>query len=180
VFAAKDCEFIKYEASEILPEGMSRTIGLFVDHEQNSNECLKMINDSEGLPDDDPFFKAGRAMIILSLIGAFCAGCMVMFEFFCCRVCCAVLVENLAYLGAVVTGALAFLAYHNEFCDTIQEKALEALKEKAIITERNELFECTFGQGSTYNVCAIAFYLAAAIVLCFSPKPTPLIHQLCK
>jgi hypothetical protein len=174
-----DCEFIKYEAQG-LPDGMSRTIGLFVDHDQNDSECLKNVNDSEDLLDDDAFFKTARAMITLSLIGAFCAGCMVMFEFFCCRVCCAVLLEDLAYLGAVATGGLVYLAYHNPYCDTIQEKAQDVLDETIFGNDTKELYECKFGQGSTYNLCAMLFYLAAMIVLCFSPKPTPLIHQMRK
>jgi len=179
IFATLDCEFIKYEAIG-LPDGFSRTIGLFVEHESNNNECSKLIFGSEDVLDDDPFFKTGRAMIILSLIAAACGGSLVMFEFFCCKVCCAVLLENLFFLGAMVTGSLAFLAYHNPYCDTIEEKAQEVLDEQSLQTEANELFECTFGQGSVYNVCALAFYLVAFVVLCCAPKPTPLIHQLRK
>ena len=178
-----DCEFIKYEAID-LADSMSRTIGLFVDHERNDNECLKVIHDTQGLLEDDRFFKTGKSMIILSLIGGFCAGCMVTFEFFCCRVCCAVLLENLAYLGAVVTGALSFLAYHNIYCDTFKEKFDDVAEDKrlsaVINTYTDENYECRLGQGSTYNVCAITFYLCAVVVLCCSPKPTPLIHQMRK
>lgn len=175
-----DCEFIKYEASPMLPAGLSRTIGLFVEHEENTNECLKNIVDHEDLLGDDPYFKSARSMMILSLVGAFCAGCMVMFEFFCCRVCCAVLLENIAYLSSIAMGALVFLAYHNPYCDTIEEKFDESIEEKAIVTQQNEMFECTLGQGSVYQVCAIGLYAVAMAVLCCSPKPTPLISQLSK
>lgn len=179
IFATLDCEFIKYQAIGV-PDGLSRTIGLFVEHESNNNECPKLIFGSEDVLDDDPFFKTGRAMIILSLIAAACGGTLVMFEFFCCKVCCAVLLENLFFLGAMVTGSLTFLAYHNPYCDTIEEKAQEVLDEKSIITEANELFECTLGQGTVYNICAISLYMVAFVVLCCAPKPTPLIHQLRK
>ena len=154
---------------------MSRTIGLFVDFESDNNGCPKHV--SYDVLDDDPFFKTARSMIILSLVAAFCGGCMVLFEFFCCRVCCAVVLEDLAYLGAAVTGGLVYLAYHNEYCDTVEEKLDQAIDEKAVLTGHNELYECTFGQGSIYNLCAVVFYLAAMVVLCCSPKPTPLVHQ---
>lgn len=164
----------------MLPAGLSRTIGLFVEHEENTNECLKNIVDHEDLLGDDPYFKSARSMMILSLVGAFCAGCMVMFEFFCCRVCCAVLLENIAYLSSIAMGALVFLAYHNPYCDTIEEKFDESIEEKAIVTQQNEMFECTLGQGSVYHICAIGLYAVAMAVLCCSPKPTPLISQLSK
>ena len=175
-----DCEFIKYEAGPSLPAGMSRTIGLFVEYEENSNECLTMITESEDVLGNDPFFKTARSMMILSLMGAFAAGCLVLFEFFCCRICCAVLLETLTFFASITCGALVFLAYYNPYCDTAEELFNDTLDTKDLTFQANEAFECTFGQGSTFNVLAICFYAAASIVLCCSPKPTPLISQMRK
>ena len=155
VFAAMDCEFIKYEASPMLPAGLSRTIGLFVEYDENSNECLTVITDSEDVLGGDPFFKTARSMMILSLIGAFGAGCLVLFEFFCCRICCAVLLETLTFFVSIVCGALVFLAYYNPFCDTAEEMFNDSLETQDLTFQANEAFECTFGRGSTFNVIAI-------------------------
>jgi hypothetical protein len=172
LLAASHCEFIKFD-SKVLPDG---TLGLFADEDK----CGHHIG-STALHDDE-FFKTGKIMIALSLAGAFCAGCLVLFEFLCCRVCCAVLLENLAYLGSAACGGLVYLVYLNVYChDSLQEKAESTLENNGLKAKTGALlYECKFGEGSTYNLCAVCFYLAAMIVLCFSPKPTPLIRQLRK
>jgi len=185
IYASLDCEFIKYEPSTALPASFSKTFSLFT--EESSGECPKLYNDADGLLNDDAFFKTAQSMIVISLICAFLAGAMVTFEFFCCRVCCAVLLEDMAYLVAIFTGGLVYLAYLNPYCDSPDEKLNDALnitgKADAldvVTNSHNELYECTFGQGSKYNVGAMLLYAVAMVVLCCSPKPTPLLRQMSK
>jgi len=128
-----------------------------------SEQCAGYDDDT-----DDAMLKAARAMIALAIAAAAAGGTLVLFEFVCCKiVCCASCVEGLAYLAAQVCSGLAFLAYGSEFCNL------------AIGTSTDTPIEssCSFGKGATYNVLALACYLASGIVLACSPKPTPLLHK---
>ena len=169
-----DCEFIVWESDEVETDG---TIGLFTS-EDDMEECPR--NLVIGDFDDDTMLKTSRSMISLSLISAMIAAALVSFEFFCCKVCCAVMLENITYLVAVVTGALVYIAYANELCTGNPKDFATDLEFVDVVMGKDDasvLYDCSFGKGSTYNLCAIVFYLAASIVLCCSPKPTPLLHQ---
>ena len=99
--------------------------------------------------------------MVFALIFAFAGGCMVVFEFLCCNVPCAGCLESLSYGSALLCTCLVYLAFGSEMCYS------------------ND-FDCSFGKGSTYNLMALAAYGGAWVILCCSPKPTPLISQCSK
>lgn len=100
-------------------------------------------------------------MMVMALVFAFTAGSMVSFEFLLCNVPCASCLESLAYAAAIVCSCLVYLAFGSQFC-------------------YDNSFQCSFGQGCTYNLTALLAYCGAWVTLCCSPKPTPLLRQCSK
>lgn len=172
--AALACEFIRYQAPPSLPDRSSRTIGLFTDYDVKDNECPKQLrDDKKGILAEDFCYVTAQTMLILSLIGALTAGCMVTVEIFCHRQRWTLIITNVAYLICIVTGAAIFMAYFNPYCDIFTENAdLEenTFDEDAEFQNNDELFECTVGQGSIYNACAVVIYSIAMITLFFAPE----------
>lgn len=105
-------------------------------------------------------------MIFFALGCAALFGALVLFGFFCCQVCCFGCLETLACLGALSASGAVFVVYGSQFCVPRDEIPDE--------------LQCSFGQGATYNVMAMACYLGASVVYCCSPRPDPLIKQCSK
>lgn len=97
-------------------------------------------------------------MMIFALIFAFAGGILVGFQFLLLNIPCGGCLESLAYAAAIACTSLVYVAFGSQFC---VENA----------------FDCSFGEGASYNVIALAAYCGAWIILCCSPKPSPLLSQ---
>lgn len=174
---------MKYQSNDdSLQDGQ---IGLFVDN-LDHEKCPNNLGSNE--MEDDPFMKAARTMMTIAMIAAFCAICMLFFEFLLCRICCAVVLQNLAFVAASLLGGLAYLSFGSEYCTTDGEgykTILENLPSQAASVYKGsqdleDLYNCSFGRGCKYNLCAMVIYLGASVVLCCTPKPKPLIASIPK
>lgn len=150
-WAAYDCEFLKFNAN-----GSSGTLGLFRWYLPDAN--MATCTDADYEDTKDPMLTAARAMCVMAICFAFCGGALVAFEWLLCKIPCAGCVEGLMYSGAKMCTCLVYLAYGSTLC-----------------IDAN--FSCTFGQGASYNISALACYFAAGLVLCCSPKPDPIFKQ---
>jgi hypothetical protein len=157
-WAAADCKFLTYTADG---GTLSSGFGLFrspiPESNGNSNDCQDY---SDEFVRNDSMLYAAQIMIVLAACFAFCAGCLVAFEWLLCKIPCAGCIESLGYTLAKICTSLTYLVYGSDFC----------------LGEWN--FSCGFGPGATYNVIAMACYVGASVVLCCSPKPDPICKQI--
>lgn len=175
VLASTNCEFMKYESDEYT----DGKIGLFVDND-DIEKCPSNMGTEE--LDEDPFMRAARAMMTLSILAAFGGACLVSFEFLCCRICCAAILESLAFQAATLLGGLAYLSFGSEYCTGEPEDTLQAAVEDVAFGSQDigDLYNCSFGKGCSLNVGAMVIYFAVSVALCFTPKPTPVLSQFTK
>ncbi|GKY97886.1 hypothetical protein MPSEU_000746600 [Mayamaea pseudoterrestris] len=151
-FSSKECDWIRYTSDETDESG---SFGPFYWQLVGSSNCTEY---GASNVESDTLLRASRSMMVLALICAFVGGCMVVFEFLCCKVPCAGCLESLSYGAAIVCSSLIYTAFGSKLC-------------------YENSFDCSFGMGSSYNLMALAAYGGAWVVLCCSPKPTPLIGQ---
>ncbi|CAB9501919.1 expressed unknown protein [Seminavis robusta] len=142
VFASVSCELVEYNDSGGL------TYGFFF--RGIDGNCA-----SEYYETDDPVINGARTVLIISMGAGFIAGVMVLFEWLFCEICCAGVLEGLAFMAAWMLGAASFMFYGSERCT--QEGA-----------------ECTFYDASGYMTGACILYVGCNILLCFTPQPEPL------
>ena len=180
IMASAHCEFMTYNSNaDNITDGH---IGLFVDNE-DTDTCPDNIGTAEG--DDDPYLRAARSMMTLSILVAACATLLVGFEWLCCRVCCAQVLESLAFFAAAALGALAYLAFGSEYCtgdpaEVIEDWVTNPNLGNEDLNEQDDLYHCSFGKGSSYNLVAILIYFVVHFVVCCTPKPTPVLSQVSK
>lgn len=175
IMATADCEFMKYESDDF-----DGTIGLMIDND-DLDKCPRavgaVLSDTEDL-DDDPYMRAARSMLTMSIVFGFGAACLVCFEFLCCRICCAAVLESLALTGAATMGGLAYLSFGSEYCTGDPQAAASTAKDIVFGDgDVDDLYKCSFGKGCSMNLTAMVIYLAAAAVLCCTPKPSPLLTK---
>lgn len=156
-------------------------IGLFVEND-DLEKCPSNVGavvNAQQL-DDDPYMKAARSMMTFSIIFGVSALCLVSFEFLCCRICCASVLESLALTAAAVTGGLAYLSFGSEYCTGEPQETIASAADLILGGDGddiNELYTCAFGKGCSMNVTAMVIYLGAAVALCCTPKPSPLLTK---
>ena len=123
------------------PDDSGASFGIF--YRGNNGVCQE-----EEYETEDPVIKSARSALILSMICGFVAGTMVTFEWLLCEICCAGVLEGLAYLGAWVIGGATFMFYGSEIC-------LEA-----------EGGQCEYYDASTYMTVACICYFGCSVLLC--------------
>ena len=171
ILASITCEFMKYESDEY-EDGK---IALFLDN-TDTEECPSNVGSEE--LDDDPFLQAARAMMTLSIMAATGSACLVGFEFFLCRICCAEFLESLAFVAASFLGGLSYLSFGSEYCTGDPTDQAETAAEDLAFsrdTDFSDYYNCSFGKGCSYNLTAIIIYFGVSIALCCTPKPAPFV-----
>lgn len=104
---------------------------------------------------DDPLVTGARSALSISMTAGFVALLMVTFEWLFCEVCCAGLLEGLAFLLAWTSGGATFMFYGTGVC--VEDGA-----------------KCEFTEGSAMLTVSVVCYLACGVLLCFSPQPDPI------
>jgi len=135
---------------------------------------------------EDSYVAWSRSALVLSMMCGVAAMIMVCFEWLCCEVCCAGLVEGGAFVGAWGCGLGVYLIYGIEGCGTINE---EVASDNDIVNNISEAVipdsilniptgaECEWGQGATYNLVACIAYFGCGVLLCCAPQPKPICQQ---
>lgn len=145
-------------------------------YDGTNGEC----NLEEAYTDDDRFVAAARSSLVLSMLCGSAALVMVLFEWLLCEVCCAGCLEGIAFVGAWACGLGVYLLYAIEECGDLKDELGDdvvsnlggSIIPDGIPTGQN----CQWGQGSTYNLLACIAYFGCGILLCFTPKPKPLLR----
>ena len=106
--ATMSCEMVELDIQNA--GGVKPTMGFFF--KGNGVECEVNTYDT-----DDPFIQASRSMLSMSIVFGGIAGILVGFEWLVCQVCCAGLLEGVAYLLAWVLGACSFVFYGSAMCN---------------------------------------------------------------
>mmetsp|Transcript_19212 Transcript_19212/g.41749 ORF Transcript_19212/g.41749 Transcript_19212/m.41749 type:complete len:196 (+) Transcript_19212:103-690(+) len=130
--------------------------------------------------EDDVFVITARSSILISMLCGVGALVAVLFEWLFCKIPCAGCLEGLAFVGAWACGLGVYMLYLVEACGQVDD--LLAANDDMISNIGSNIIpdgiptamECTWGQGSTYNLLACIAYLGCGILLCFAPKPDPL------
>ena len=161
-------------------EDYQGSIGLFVENDDLDkcpNNVGVIVANAEEL-DEDRYMRAARSMMTFSIAAGVGAACLVSFEFLCCRICCAVLLESLAMTAASFLGGLAYLSFGSEYCTGSPDAALSTAKDVVWGSgDWDDLYNCGFGKGCAYNLTAMVIYLGASVALCCTPKPSPLLAK---
>ena len=117
----------------------------------SGNQCQE-----EPYETSDGLIMGARSALLVSMCAGFIAGLMVAFEFLFSEVCCAGLLEGLAFFLAWSAGGAAFMFYGTDLC--VQDGKVE----------------CEYTDASGYLTAAVVFYLLCAFLLCCTPQPDPL------
>ncbi|CAB9501918.1 expressed unknown protein [Seminavis robusta] len=142
ILTAMSCELVQVD------EASGSTWGFFF--RGANGTCQDMVFGTE-----DEMILAGRTCLIVSICAGFIAGVMVTFEWLFCEICCAGVLEGIAFFLAWAVGAISFMFYGSDLC-TADGK------------------ECTFYDASGYMTAAVILYLGCGVVLCFAPQPYPI------
>ncbi|CAB9531495.1 expressed unknown protein [Seminavis robusta] len=134
VATALSCELVEYNQSGGV------TYGIFFRGFEGTCQ-------SEYYTTDDAVITGARTTLIVSMCAGFIAGVMVLFEWLFCEICCAGVLEGLAFLLAWIAGGASFMFYGSEQCTT-------------------EGAECTFYDASGFMTGACILYFACNIFLC--------------
>ena len=145
ILTALSCELVNVTG------GAGGTYGIFF--RGTNNQCQDVAYDTE-----DPLVLGARSALIVSMCAGFIAGLMVTFEWLCVEVCCAGVLEGLAFLLAWFSGGSAFMFYGTELCTTPG-------------------VDCEFTQGSTFLTVAVVCYFGCGFLLCFTPQPDPICRR---
>ena len=104
---------------------------------------------------DDPLVLGARSALIVSMCAGFIAGLMVTFEWLCIEVCCAGVLEGLAFLLAWTSGGAVFMFYATDLCTA-------------------DGVNCEFSDSSWFLSVACALYFGCGFLLCCTPQPEPI------
>ena len=105
---------------------------------------------------DDGLVTGARSALMVSTCAGFIAGVLVTFEWIFCEICCAGLIEGLAYFLAWTSASSAFMFYGADFC------------------KADGAAECSYTSASGMLTVAIICYFGCGVLLCFTPQPEPL------
>ncbi|CAB9501920.1 expressed unknown protein [Seminavis robusta] len=142
VFTALSCELVEYNQANGI------TFGFFFRGIDGTCE-------TDYYTTNDGIITGSRSALIISMCAGFIAGAMVLFEWLFCEICCAGVMEGLAYLLAWIAGGASFMFYGSEQCTS-------------------DGSECAFYDASGYMTGACILYFGCNILLCFTPQPDPL------
>ncbi|CAB9497906.1 unknown protein [Seminavis robusta] len=149
ILTAMSCELVKVD-----DEASGSTWGFFFqDSITNGGTCQDTVFSTE-----DEMILAGRTCLIVSICAGFIAGVMVTFEWLCCEICCARVLEGIAFFLAWAFGGISFLFYGSDLC-TVDDK------------------ECSFNDASGFMTAAVILYFGCSIVLCLAPEPDPICRR---
>jgi len=134
---------------------------------------------------EDSYVAWSRSALSISILCGVVAIILVLFEWLFCEICCAGLVEGLAFAGAWACGLGVYLIYGIDGCGNVNEEisgddTLSNIGESIIpesILNIPTGSECEWGQGATYNLLAVIAYLGCGILLCCAPQPKPICKQ---
>ena len=164
------CQLVELSSS-------GKTIGVFQQSDASGDHCARTTYDT-----DDPFIKAARYMISLSIVCGVIAGIMIFFECVACEICCAGCLERFALLLASWTSASTFVFYGAEVCQEEEiEELLEEYNWKDLIhnlfeegdvnftnqTRDQQEFGCEYTVDSVYMTISSIAYFVCAILLCW-------------
>ncbi|KAG7339430.1 hypothetical protein IV203_025393 [Nitzschia inconspicua] len=133
------------------------------------------------LEDNEAWFtgawvSSSRSCLSISMFCGAAATIMVTFEWLCCEVCCAGVLEGLAFCGAWVLGLMAFGMYGIDACQNPGEFSTWLANSQGN-TDITDSAECVWGLGSTYNLVACVLYFGSGFLLCCAPQPTPICRK---
>ena len=117
--------------------------GIFFHGTGSNNECETDLYETQ-----DPFVTASRSTICLSMVAGFIAGLMVTFEWLFCEVCCAGVLEGLAFFLAWTSAAATFMFYGTDVC----------LDDGA---------KCEYTTASSFLTVAVVCYFGCGLLLCW-------------
>lgn len=122
IATAMSCELVELDLKDTAT--IRATMG--INFKGNGIECA-----IEGYETDDPFIRAARGMLSLSVIFGGAAGIVVAFEWLVFEVCCAGLLEGSAYLMAWVMSGCTFIFYGASVCN--EDKYHEVLADNNLM-----------------------------------------------
>ena len=185
------CDFIHSKSDDSLSIGIwfqtsSSFDGNIVDGDGGDGECN--IDNGSYTAEENGLVAGARSALIISMLCGMSALVMVMFEWCICEICCAGLVEGLAFVGAWGCGLGVYMIYGIEGCGTLEEEINEGTTDDTISNFGTSLIpdsiiniptgtDCDWGPGATYNLLACIAYFGCGILLCCTPQPKPICKQ---
>lgn len=167
------CELVELSSS-------GKTIGVFMESDASGDHCVRTTYDT-----DDPFIKASRYMLFISILCGGIGGVMVLCEWVACQLFCAQCFEGLAFFLAWWTSSLTFVFYGAEVCQEEEvEELLEGYNWKNLVhnlfeegdvnftdqARDQEDFGCEYTGSSHYMTVACLIYFVCTILLCWYDK----------
>mmetsp|Transcript_55263 Transcript_55263/g.134235 ORF Transcript_55263/g.134235 Transcript_55263/m.134235 type:complete len:188 (+) Transcript_55263:168-731(+) len=129
-------------------------------------ECLT--DSSFDPPNEDGLIQGARSCLILSMIFGGGALVLVIFEWFCCQICCAGMIEGIGFAGAWILGSSVYMVYGLDICQTPSTGVgIPGFPDLSSST-------CEWGSGATFNICAVICWLGCGVLLCCAPQPEPI------
>ncbi len=172
--SAMSCELVELNLKEVAASnGIEATMGMFF--KGNGIAC-----EVEPYETEDPFIVASRTALSLSIIFGGIAGLMVTFEWIICDICCATLLEGLAYFFAWVLCACTFIFYRNSVCyEEMYQQALEENNLMDVYAEylaeggadflylEDDFEGCSLTSSSHFMTVATISYFLCGAILCW-------------
>ncbi|KAG7345180.1 hypothetical protein IV203_032711 [Nitzschia inconspicua] len=176
----KSCDFLQVtNADETNAEIAS--LGVWF-HGTQDGECVEGSYDAM----DEELIVGARTALTWSLLFGAGALALVTFEWLCCNICCAGCITGFLFAGAWVMGSAVYMIYGISMCGSVDD----AMDGADVVEDLSDFLPflqdvpsgtlCGWSEAATYNLVAIVLYFGCGILLCFTPKPDPLLQQVSK